>query len=145
MLFVANFKTAMRLALIAGAGFLALAYCAPALRDLEIGSLARICAGYGLAATAFLAFPTRRRSDISLWTVVYLCMVEVAGATLGRPAHISALAMDCVGVAGVMAPGWIEGLRRLGRDGDWAMIGQRRRRGDRRRSHRSSAQQSPAV
>lgn len=145
MFFVANFKTAMRLALMAGAASLALAYWAPALQGIEIGSLARITAGYGLAALAFMAFPTRRRADIGLWTVVFLSLVEVVGAMMGRTAHIAGLATDCLGVAGVMAPGWIEGLRRLGRDGDWALMGQRRRRGDRRDTLRSSAGQSPAV
>ncbi|MDP3658474.1 VanZ family protein [Phenylobacterium sp.] len=72
---------------------------------------AHFIAFYGLNSLLFLAFPTRRRVDLTVLAIFMGCMVEVAQRMTGRDAELGDIFADALGALAVLAPLYIETVR----------------------------------
>jgi VanZ family protein len=81
---------------------------------------AHFLAFWGFTALLYVAFPDRRRFDLTLMAVLAGAGIELAQQLSGRDAEMGDIAADAAGAFAVLAPLWIERLR-------GAPLGERRR------------------
>lgn len=88
---------------------------------------AHFLAFYGATAVLYLAFPQRRRIDLTFMAALAGAAIELAQAMTGRDADVGDIFANALGACAVLAPTYIEPLRALSR-------APQRRAPDRRRS-----------
>ena len=87
---------------------------------------------YGLTALAFLSFPRSRRTDMVLAGWVLAGLFEAARMVLAHDARLGDWAADVMGAGAVMAPTYVEAIRKAHREraslSVHQMLGHRRRK-----------------
>lgn len=72
---------------------------------------AHFIAFYAMTAMLYIAFPDRRRYDLTLLAVLCGVSIELAQQLTGRDAELGDAAADALGAFAVLTPLWIERLR----------------------------------
>ena len=109
------------LVLVVGALTL-LAFEAPELLnagDLAVTVGARVAALYVLTAVVYLAFPTRRRVDLTCFVIFASWAFELRGAAGPYDLLAAKLVGDTLGAAAMQIPSYVERLRALDRSGGY--------------------------
>jgi hypothetical protein len=135
-----------RVAMVVGAaayGYWTLAPTSGPIRGFLTGAdAAQFAAGFGMTMLAFVAFPTRRRTDLAKAVVLASAVLELLRYLIGHGCDPLNFAAGALGALAVLATSGIERFRSLTRAGpsdpfSMAYPNDRRKR---RRSPRSSAQ-----
>lgn len=76
---------------------------------------AHFVAFYGATVLLFLAFPKRRRVDLTFMAAAAGAAIELAQALSGRDAAVGDMLANALGACAVLVPSYIESLRALSR------------------------------
>ena len=72
---------------------------------------AHFVAFYGLTSLLFMAFPERRRLDLTMLAILAGCGIEILQGAAGRDSEIGDILANSLGALAVLAPGYLEQAR----------------------------------
>lgn len=97
--------------------------------------VAQVLFHYVATLLAFAALPKRRRNDLALLIAGYAVLVQLAGLIVGREFSLLNLVLAFFGVAGALAPSFIERFREAYRSHPFTPISDIRALDERRRKN----------